>query len=37
VAPVRPIAGIDDVAFAVDRDLARTLLACYESNPWEPV
>jgi hypothetical protein len=33
--PVRPIARIDDVGFAVDADLMLRLHACHDSAPLE--
>lgn len=35
--PVRSVASIDGVDLAVDPELGALLLACYESNPWQPV
>jgi len=33
----RPIASIDGMAFTIDDELTRTLVACHDSNPLEPV
>lgn len=35
--PLRPIAGIDAVEFAIDAALLEKLRQCYESNPWQRV
>jgi branched-subunit amino acid aminotransferase/4-amino-4-deoxychorismate lyase len=35
--PLRPIASIDAVKFAVDEALLEKLRQCYESNPWQRI
>ena len=35
--PVCPVAAIDDVEFPIDDALTVMLMACYETNPLEPV
>jgi branched-subunit amino acid aminotransferase/4-amino-4-deoxychorismate lyase len=35
--PLRPIASIDAVQFAVDEALLEKLRQCYESNPWQRI
>lgn len=33
----QPVASIDDIAFAIDDTFVRTIVACYESNPLQPI
>ncbi|WP_189272610.1 aminotransferase class IV [Kitasatospora griseola] len=35
IAPVLPVAGIDEQALTVDPEVTALLLACYRSNPWQ--
>ncbi|MET0230189.1 MAG: aminotransferase class IV family protein [Rhodanobacteraceae bacterium] len=35
--PVRAVSSIDDVAFAIDADLERTLAACYAASPLQTI
>ncbi len=35
--PMRPIASIDAVEFAIDEALLENLRQCYESNPWQRI
>ena len=33
----QPIASIDDVSYPIDADFIRRIVACYESNPLQPI
>ncbi|WP_198520670.1 aminotransferase class IV [Kitasatospora sp. CB02891] len=35
IAPVVPVAGIDEQALTVDPEVTALLLDCYRSNPWQ--
>jgi branched-subunit amino acid aminotransferase/4-amino-4-deoxychorismate lyase len=37
LAPAVPVARVDETALAVDPDVTKLLVACYEANPWQAV
>ncbi|MET8976633.1 aminotransferase class IV family protein [Streptomyces sp. NPDC004539] len=37
ISPILPVASVDGVRLTVDPGATALLLACYETNPWQPV